>query len=187
MLIEDGAGSGYKAKVGTDNRLKTIALTRSVEHQANHADGQGYNVLFAGTPAGAGDCFFYMKNNSDTDIVIEGVTHMVASAESIYYNISDTGTLGGTSDATVPANLNAGSGNVADVTCETVIGDAAVDITGLSGGTKVQQYWLTTTQSTYINLDQDIIIPKNKTFTMWAVTGGVVVRGTVVFHFHDVV
>ena len=184
MLIEDGAGSGYKAKVGTDNRLKTVAITASAEHHVNHADGEAYVAVFASNPAGAGDVLFYLKNNGDTDMVIEGVTWQTSAAEEVYYKIDDSGTPGGTSDTLVPANLNAGSGNVADATCLGTIADGAVDITGLSGGRIVESLYLTSATSEHFNLEQDLIIPKNKTFTIYCVGGDTLLRGTVYFNFH---
>ena len=35
MNIEDGQGTGYKAGVNEDNQLRTLAITRSMEHYSN--------------------------------------------------------------------------------------------------------------------------------------------------------
>lgn len=179
MYIEDGAGSGRKAKVNGNQNLHTHATTTTVEHIVNHVDGEAYHLLFNQTPTGANDCFLYLKNNSDsTDICVEGIWFRVASAEQILIKLGDAGTTSGGSAAT-PVNCNAGSGKVADGTFET-----GNDITGLSGGSTVEKYWLANTATAHFNFEQDIIIPKNGVLTMYAVTGAVAVAGTIVFNFH---
>ncbi len=186
MIIEDGSGTGRTAKIDGENRLHTESLSTTVERHANQVEGSAYNVLFAVTPAGADDMLFYLKNNSETDLVVEGIWWQAASAEQVYYNVGDTGTPGGASKADItPANLNAGSGKNADVTCISRTADAAVDIEGVSGGVTIQKLWLTSAATTIFNCEQDIVIPKNQTFTIYAVAGSIALRGTVAFHFHN--
>jgi hypothetical protein len=180
MQIEDGGGSGRRAKVDKSQNLHTHATTTTIEHIVNHNDGEAYHLLFNQTPTGANDCFLYMRNNSDgDDICIEGIWFRVASAEQVVVKLGDSGTTSGGTTAT-PANLNAGSGKVADGTFE-----AGNDITGLSGGTTIEKYWLTDTATQHFNFEQDVIIPKNGIFTLYAVTGAVAIAGTVVFNFHS--
>jgi hypothetical protein len=179
MQIEDGGGTGRRATVDNEQRLDVHAVTATTEHDVNHRNGEAYHLVFSQTPTGANDCFLYIKNNSDTkDLCIEGIWFRVASAEQVLMKLGDTGTTSGGTTAT-PANLNAGSGKVADGTFE--VGN---DITGLSGGTTIEKYWLANTASSHFNFEQDIIIPKNGIFTMYAVTGAVAIAGTVVFNFH---
>jgi len=83
MQIEDGGGSGRKAKVDAHQRLDVHAVTITAEHSVNHNDGEAYHLLFSQTPTGANDCFLYIKNNSDTDICLEGIWFRVASAEQV--------------------------------------------------------------------------------------------------------
>lgn len=184
MLIEDGKGSGYKAAVNDKNHLRVSAITETKEHNANHDLGQAYSAVFAVNPDGADDVIFYLKNNSDDDCLIEGITWQTSAAEEVYYKLGDTGTAVATSGATItPINLNGGSGNAAEVTCISNISDGAVDITGLTGGSVIEKLWLTSAASVHFNLEQDVVVPKNSTFTIYAVGGDTLLRGTVSFHF----
>jgi hypothetical protein len=177
-MIRDGTGQGYLAKVNQDNRLSTESISGTIEHHINHHAGQAYNLLFNVTPTGANDCFLYVKNTFDTDMVLEGITVRVGGAEQIEIKAGDAGTPTGGSSAT-PANLNLGSANVASGDFET-----GNNITGLSGGSVIEKLWLSSTTSTHINFDQDIIVPENDVITIYAVTGGINIAGTLVFNYH---
>ena len=141
-------------------------------------EGRAYHLLFDVTPTAAGDCFLYFKNTSDDEIVVEGLYLRTASAEQINIKLGVTGTPSGGSTVT-PANCNAGSSNTAEGTFQT-----GNDITGLSAGTTVEKFWLTTTESKYFNFEQDIIIPKNGVMSICAVTGGINISGTVIFNYY---
>ncbi len=178
--------SGTPAHVNSENRLLTECVTTTSEHHVNHYNGEAYNAMFAVNPAGTDDCIFYLKNNDAKDLIIEEVWWQTSGAEEVYYKLNDSGTATKTAGADItPVNLNAGSGEEADVTCYSNVADAAVNITGLSGGTTVQKLWLTSAASTAFNCGQDIIVPKTKTFTIYCVGGDTLLRGTVVFNFHD--
>jgi len=186
MRITGGTGNGYAAKVNEENRLYVQSVSVTAKHHANHSEGEAYNVLCAVNPSGAGDCIFYMLNNGEEDIVIEGVWWQTSAAEEVSYNLGDTGTAVATAGAAVtPVNLNAGSGNLADVTCYSNTADGAVDITGLTAGTTIQSLWLTSAASVWFNAQQDIIVPKNKAFSIYCVGGDTLLRFTVVFHVHN--
>jgi len=187
MIIEDGLGTGKTAGINEENRLITSSISASVEHHVNHHAETAFNALFAVNPDGADDCIFYLKNEDDTDLIIESVWWQTSAAEEVYYKIGDTGTAVKTSGADItPVNLNAGSGKTADVLCYSNTADGAVDITGISGGSTVQKLWLTSAESNLFNCDQDLIIPKNQTFAIYCVGGDTLLRGTVVFNFHSV-
>ena len=188
MIIEDGTGHGFTARVDSENRIHTEAVTTTLEHHTNQNEGLSFNALFAVNPDGADDCIFYLKNNNEIDLIIEGVWWNTSAAEEVYYKLGDAGTAVKTNGADItPSNLNAGSGKIADVICYSNTADGAVDITGLSGGTTIQKIWLVAAETTlYINCEQDIILPKNQTFSIYCVGGDSLLRGTVVFHFHGV-
>ena len=177
-IIKDGKGTGYTAQVGTDNRLLVHAITESVERSATE-DGVSFHLLFDATPTGAGDCFVYIKNESDDVMIIEGFTYSVASAEQILVKRNDSGTAAG-GGITTPVNCNFGALTQATGTFRT-----GNDITGLSGGVTVDKLWCTSAETTGYNFEQDIIIPKYSTFSMYAVTGGINVRGTVIFNYYE--
>ena len=185
MQLENPS-NGYTAKINKDGQLYTITQNASTEHHVNHSKGEAYNALFAVNPDGAGDCIFYLKNNDNTDLIIEGVWWQTSAAEEVYYKLGDTGTAVKTNGADItPANLNAGSGNIADVTCYSNTSDGAVDITEISGGTTIQSLWLSDTKSVLFNCEQDIVVHKNQVFTIYCVGGDTNIRGTVIFNFHD--
>jgi hypothetical protein len=182
LMIEDGSGKGYQAKVDSENLLHVYAISESLEHHANIIHGQSYNFLFSETVSGAGDCFLYMKNYSDEDIIIEGIQLNTASDETIEIMLGDVGTpLGGTD--VMPANLNAGSNNEADGVFQT---DA--NLTGISGGYVILRYFVEGGgSSSFYNFDQDVILSKNRVLTLYATNGSILVNGFLTFFYHGLV
>lgn len=180
MEIEDGTGTGKKMKVDDENQAQVVAVTRTAERHANEDFGEAYSVPFSATPTGAGDCFLYIKNTNTKNMIIEGIGIKLAANEYIDVKIGQTGTPSGGS-ATTPANLNAGSAKTADVTAED-----GVDITGLTGGrTAYRLYHATSNGTTYTNFEQDIIIPKNQTLTLYCQTGETAIEGFLDINFHS--
>lgn len=151
-------------------QLEVSAVSESVERFANIVDGRAFTITIQQTPTGADDYFLYIKNTSDEyAYVLEGFFYRVASAETVEIYIGDDaiGTpSGGT--AVTPVNLNTGSGKTTELTCE-----AANDITGLTGSNMAYRLILTSTESTYFNLEQDIVIAAGGVLVMKASTGAV--------------
>lgn len=178
MLIEDGKGRGYKAAVTAENKMDVCAVVRTVDLYCNQVKGISYSLLISQTPTGAGDCFCYLKNNDDKDMVISSMKLHAATDETITLKLNDTGTPSGGVAAT-PINRKAGCGNVADVACE-----AGNDITGLSGGDAVETIFVKGGESSkrYEWLSC-FVIPKNHTVTMYVTTGAIAVAVTVSMHF----
>ena len=179
--------NGQPANVNYQGHLETEAIVHSAEHYANHILQSAYQVPFAVNPAGAGDCFFYLKNNDERVLIIEGFSYASSAAEEIYIQIANTGTAVLTGGAAlVPANLNAGSGNLASVTCWSNTADGAVDITGLTGGREIERLDIVAAaDKVFHNFECDVILPKNSIFSMWCVGGDTNIRGTVVFYYHS--
>jgi hypothetical protein len=100
-----------------------------------------------------------------------------AATETVQVKIRDTGTVGGTHAVLVPVNRNAGSGKVADVTCE-----SGVDITGLSGGDVVDELVAGADMYRW-KWQSGLIIPKNRTVSLYAVTGAIAIKATLGFCF----
>jgi len=187
MRIEGGTGTSYTAGVTDEFKLEADCISSSIEHHANQEHGDAYAVDFAVNPDAAGDCFLYLKNNSEKDMVVEGVWLSMSGADEVQCKIGDTGTAVKTNGADVtPVNLNAGSGSVADCLCYSETADGAVDITGLSGGSTFQTlHVVAAADSKYFNFEADVVIPKNSTLTLYAVGGDVLIRGSVIMFFHD--
>lgn len=184
LFIEDGKGSGYKVGVNDENRILSDCVTKTAEHHANGL-GNAYHVLFAKSPTANDDCIFYLVNShSSLDMVIEGIWLSVDAACDVYIQLADKGTRNSATTLT-PVNCNSGSGNTADGTFE-----EGVDLDGgtatLTGGSIVEKYiFKAATATTHFNFEQDIIIPKNETLTIWCSSLSATVSGTAVFNYHS--
>jgi len=182
MIITGGTGNGYAAKVTAENRLETIAITASNEHHANHDHGTAFNMLFDQAPTAGDDCIIFIQNTDDVDMCIEGVWLSVSGACEVYGQLGDTGTRNAATGV-IPANLNAGSGNTADGTFE-VGADLDGGAATLAGGVEFQRYvFRAATDSSMWNFEQDIIVPKNATFTFWC-SAIVTITGAIVLNYH---
>lgn len=72
MIIEDGKGTGSKARVDTNNRMHTEAVTASEEeHQIDKGDG--YNLNTGNITFSAAGTLMYLKNNEDKDLSISHI------------------------------------------------------------------------------------------------------------------
>lgn len=73
MIIEDGTGSGKKAKVNADNKVEVNAITLS-EYEEAALEGRAFNInteLIALTGTGE-SAVLYVKNNEAQPISIQG-------------------------------------------------------------------------------------------------------------------
>lgn len=183
MRIEGGTGNGYAAKVDSENRLFSDCITRSAERHANEDHGEAYHVLFSQSPTANDDCIFYMTNNSETrNLIVEGIWLYVSAASTVTIKLGDKGTRGSATTLT-PVNCNAGSGNTADGTFEK---GADLESGTLTGGSTVEMYTFTAAAtSKFFNFEQDIILPKNQTLTIYSSLSTATVTGTVVFNCHE--
>ena len=176
----EGHSNGYIAGVTDEGRLKVSSNNFTQEHHICHHEGQAYSFGVSVTPTGAGDCFLYVKNNSDTDMIVSEFMLRAATDEIIQFKLGDTGTpVNGTTGT--PVNRNAGSGNVANVTAL-----YGVDITGLSGGSNVMGMFLKGGEtSVRVEPKSGFIIPKNKTITGYVTTGGIAIMVGMGISFHS--
>lgn len=176
MILRDPK-TGIGQSVTKGGMAVSKAICQSITEHSNQHEEESYSAVISVTPTGAGDCFFYITNDSDIEAVVTSLKLQSATAETIQVKIRDTGTVGGTHAALVPVNRHAGSGKIADVTCE-----SGVDITGLSGGDIVDvlvsgaDMWRWEWQS-------GLIIPKNRTVSLYAVTGAIAIKATLGFCF----
>lgn len=181
MKIQDSTGSGYGQKINEENQAHTYSASFPVQHHVNHDHGKAYNLLVSKTPTATGDCFVYIKNTDDDDLVITDMKFLAATDEIVQVKLSDIGTPVGGTDTT-PANKNAGSAQVASGTFQT-----GVNITGLSGGITTDEFQIDGgTGTKYHRWLAGLIVPKNKTATFYAVTGGIALRGSISFYIHKI-
>jgi len=180
MIIEgSGDGANFTAGVTEENRLKAECVIMTEEHYINAVKGKSYTMLVSVTPTGPGDCFLYLKNNDEDPLVISELTLYCAADEFFQFKLGDIGIPIGGADAAL-TNRNAGSGNEADVTA--LFG---ADITGMSGGGIVAGSFVKGGENSHkIEPRSGIIIPKNKIFTGWVVTGTAAVIAGMGISFH---
>ena len=163
MKIEDGKGRGYTVGVTEENMMLSKCITVSMEHHANQDHGFCYNMVWQNAAISGNSPFFYIKNTDDMTMILEGFCAFSTDPGLQYVEISlnDTGTAAGGSAGT-PANMNAGSGKLADVICR-----YGNKLTGLTQGTIIERKYIESGGSCKgFNFDMDVIMPKNTTFAM---------------------
>jgi hypothetical protein len=113
MIIEDGKGTGYKAKVDLNNLLRVSAVMEPSMHFTSLEDGQVFvwsNVTY---DYAAGDTILLVKNTStDKHLHIVRVICSTDTNTQIIVHCPDCTTPTGT--AVTGVNLNRMSGNVAE-------------------------------------------------------------------------
>ena len=127
--LEDGTGSGYRARVDNDNRLHTSAVTfsESAEIARHHADTYLWTSSFS---TNTGEEVIYIKNTSTTQNLIIDKATVNSVLTGLFELCTFTGTAGGT--GITGANSNRTSGKTASASS---YGDASV--TGLTSATRI--------------------------------------------------
>lgn len=127
MIIEDGQGSGKKAKVDNDNRLVVAARSQVIQHYISHESEQAYQTLnivsfTAGTTVGQ-----HIKNiSAEKDMIITYIHHQILNpSETLpsnadpetgeFFRIAFNRTYSSGGVELTPVNIFNGSGNVAEV------------------------------------------------------------------------
>ena len=126
LMIDDGVGQGYSAKVTKRNQLATYTESASIQHYISANQGQAYQVIgdFA-TVNNSTHTVLHVKN-SDSDRVMV-VTYIrvnlldFAGGTSVpnvatYFDIGFGRTVSSGGTAVTPVNMNRDSGNTASVT-----------------------------------------------------------------------
>jgi len=177
---------GTAVNVSMENRLLAVCVTESKEHHTNVHEGEVYSWQFSEDADANDDCIFYLKNEDDKDLILEGMDIFVTSDCDVYLKLGGSGTINSSSTAITGTNLNAGSGNVADVTCEK---DGDIESGGtFTGATECMRYVYeagTLVDTHHVNFPTDLVIPKNQVFTIWSDTAAVVIKGTLYGFFHE--
>lgn len=166
--IIDGTGQGYSAKVNSLNQLETNSVTQSVGHFSNVENGEAWHLVFERAATGTTNPFFYFENTGTEEYILEGFTYRVASAESLLIYLNDTGTTPAGGTDITPVNCNTSSSKVM-----TVVAKHGGSITGLTAGDLVEQLYLTSTESSNYNFDQDIVIAPGGRLSFRVGTGSV--------------
>ena len=76
-MIMDGTGKGYQAQVDEKNRLRVLAVGKTIAEDAAKA-GDSYNIntgtitLTSASESGV----LYLKNNGDNDVIVAQVGYL---------------------------------------------------------------------------------------------------------------
>lgn len=121
MIIEDGAGTGYKAQVDAENRISTNATTNTELHYASLEKGLAYDFSTGGfisiTSVDTETGVFYLKNSSTSlNLVINSIRTCANAVQKVQIYKNPTGGTLITNETTgTSTNLNFNSSNTASV------------------------------------------------------------------------
>lgn len=124
MLIEDGVGTGYKAKIDEEHRIATLSDVAPMMYHASVKHSRAYtvNTGFFALGLTGGRKLWLRNDSSSKHIIIEEVivTWNGGSAshnECLFYDLYGSDDIPTANHSAVtPVNVNVGAGDVADVT-----------------------------------------------------------------------
>lgn len=123
--VQDGMGTGRRARVNPNNQLGVAAETNLTAHFVSVRDGLSFNLTSIYVTASAADYAAYLKNTSPTRLLFVDLVRVGAANAAVFKLASVTGTASGTT--VTPQNLNLTSSSSPEATG---MGNAAV--TGLT-------------------------------------------------------
>lgn len=177
ITIEDGKGTGRKAEVNDENELVVRAITEPEIEHASGKLGKAFAWVSADGDIDAGDTRLYVRNDSDTPLILDNANFLPANVACDWsINI---GTVSTTPTGTVVTgvNLNTASANTAEAT-------AYDDETAVADGTPVD-YVHTDTTGTVDHILTGIILGKNHFIQINQETESTSGRVTLKGHFEN--
>jgi len=183
-VIEDGRGSGNKARVTIGNRLDVSSRMQKRIFYVSKNDEKAFstNLRLTQVSGGVAEGLGYFTYAGTGGLYIEKV---VLSTEESDPNMTKFGlwvdptTLSG-GIARIPTNLNRGSTLMAETTC---IENGDGTVLTISGGESLYTIRLKGPMSYEVVLDSALILQRGNTFAIKAsaVTSGTKIRATVMF------
>lgn len=175
MFIEDGTGSGFKAKVNKLNNLEVTAYTSAYLEQINEQDGQVFGIPFdAVAPSGA-TWFFVFQNNGQSTYAVHRI-EIASSVAGVFRLSKVTGTPA--AGTTVTANsLNLGVLR----TLDNVLLQTGTSITGLTESNPVKLLYLPANNMLVLDVISRIYLPPSSMFGLKAPAGAVVNGGIFIY------
>lgn len=176
--IEDGKGTGNRAKVNKENQLVVLAITEPILEHESQENGAAYNWSSDIVSVDGGDTVLLVKNTSDTNLHIDSVEIANGATPSEYTLHLPTAevTLSGGSVVT-GTNLNTGSSNVADALSRS-------DEEGNAQGNVIGTVWLAIDRN-HTFLTPGLILGKNKSLGVDVVVTTAETAATIVGHYED--
>jgi len=165
MNIEDGTGSGHRARVNDDNELEVRATTVSRAEWENHNNQRAFSMFFsqAAANSAANECLGYLKNTDDGDLIINEIA-IHATAADIIYVAKVTGTAAAGSSIT-PVNMHIGSGKTASVTTM-----QHTAITGLTNAGRLLSFYMAANAFIVRSPKATIVLEKNSAIGIYTTT-----------------
>lgn len=168
--IRDGQGTGKLAGVTSENRLKTVSKSESLQHLISKDYEQAYQVIGIATLANGTTTALHVKNTSgDKNLIATYIRHQILDPSggttlpnaSNYFSMAIGRTYSSDGSAAMPVNVYAGSGNSAEV----VVYQGAPTLVGTA--LEIDR-WYTKTEGDMspFNKEGALIIPPNKTFEL---------------------
>jgi len=165
VILEDGSGSGFKAKVDSANRVLTRAVSLTEQNNQTRL-GRSYNigtgVVTLTNSADSG--VLYFKNNEADDILITGInissTSATGSASKVMLVKTYQKATGLSAGSTVMA-LNSNYGSSRDLTADIKVGQTNATVTN---GTPVGAFHIPL--ETFFYTAVSWIIPKGTTIAV---------------------
>jgi len=157
MLIEDGTGTGRKAKVTLENQLETLAIMLPLIRHINIIHGKVWTIpLDALAPSGA--TWFALCMNSGSKTYTFNRIVLTSSVAGLFRISKVTGTpVGGT--PIVPVNLNLASSLIPD----SLTIQSGTSITGLTETGVIAPCYCPAGQPVNIKTEPGIILPPGLT------------------------
>ena len=115
MIIHGGTGNGFSAKVDSENRLFTKAVTESALAHISHEQGLAFSVVAADTGPAAGEYTVWLQYDGDDVLLIDSLMLASINADVVWKIHQVTGT-GATAASITAINLNGSSGKVSNTT-----------------------------------------------------------------------
>ena len=165
MLLEDGWGTGSKAKINAEGQIHVYAAAENLEQHTNNFEGECYTLDIDGVTCSSSYYLAALKNTHDLDMIITSVTLWVAEFKDgtiIEASLGGSFTYAAGGTAVVPANVNAGSGKAAEGSFYVNDG-AASDISTIVAGSIAGRYIFDTKPRVWTKTS-GWVIPKNQCF-----------------------
>ena len=177
MIIEDGTGTGSKAKVRSDNQLDVHATTINFLEHLNEDRGKVWTASFDGLAPSGATKFFYISNTGTGLLGIAGV-RFASTVAGVFRFLKVTGTpAGGTTVVPMPCSL--GSPVLAHATIL-----SGTSITGLTDAGLLVPLYLQANVSLDLDLPSRWYLPPNTALAIQA-PGAAVVNGDMLIFEED--
>ena len=75
---------GTFVDVDKEHRLLAASIMDTKEHHTNIHEGEAYSWQFSDDPDAADDCIFYIKNNDDKSLILEGIDLFITTDCAVY-------------------------------------------------------------------------------------------------------